>query len=147
MEKIATPKLIHLEPPTEISKEFHFDFGACLVLCLPDWKHCWWFLPLCLFFVPVECHPDCLTCSQSFDHCNACRDTRKQLQNGHCVETCASGFYQDGGTCLGNFCKGLYPVRWLPSLWLAVLLFVGSHKLIIRRLPGFVWKSFQARTE
>lgn len=147
MEKIATPKLIHLEPPREISKEFHFDFGACLVLCLPDWKHCWWFLLLCLFFVPVECHPDCLTCSQSFDHCNACRDTRKQLQNGHCVETCASGFYQDGGTCLGTFCKGLYPVRWLPSLWLAVLLFVGSHKLIIKRLPDFVWKSIQAHTE
>ncbi|OXB70624.1 UNVERIFIED_CONTAM: hypothetical protein H355_001014, partial [Colinus virginianus] len=51
---------------------------------------------------PGECHPDCLTCSQSFDHCIACRDVQKQLQNGRCVETCGSGFYQDGETCLGN---------------------------------------------
>ncbi|OXB58880.1 hypothetical protein ASZ78_012724 [Callipepla squamata] len=50
---------------------------------------------------PGECHPDCLTCSQSFDHCIACRDVQKQLQNGRCVETCGSGFYQDGETCLG----------------------------------------------
>ncbi|XP_031463336.1 extracellular matrix protein FRAS1 [Phasianus colchicus] len=49
---------------------------------------------------PVKCHPDCLTCSQSFDRCIACRDAKKQLQNGRCVETCGSGFYQDGGTCL-----------------------------------------------
>ncbi|KAM6401739.1 extracellular matrix organizing protein FRAS1 isoform 2-T2 [Pluvialis apricaria] len=49
---------------------------------------------------PVECHPDCLTCSQSFDHCTACRDARRQLQNGRCVEMCELGFYQDGGSCL-----------------------------------------------
>ncbi|XP_010019626.1 PREDICTED: extracellular matrix protein FRAS1-like, partial [Nestor notabilis] len=54
----------------------------------------------CLHCKPVECHPDCLTCSHSFDHCNACRDPRKQLQNGRCVEICELGFYQDGGACL-----------------------------------------------
>ncbi|XP_062470145.1 extracellular matrix organizing protein FRAS1 [Pezoporus occidentalis] len=54
----------------------------------------------CLHCKPVECHPDCLTCSQSFDHCNACRDPRKKLQNGRCVEICELGFYQDGGACL-----------------------------------------------
>ncbi|XP_057287145.1 extracellular matrix organizing protein FRAS1 [Pezoporus wallicus] len=54
----------------------------------------------CLNCKPVECHPDCLTCSQSFDHCNACRDPRKKLQNGRCVEICELGFYQDGGACL-----------------------------------------------
>ncbi|KFU86504.1 Extracellular matrix protein FRAS1, partial [Chaetura pelagica] len=53
--------------------------------------------PLCQ---PVECHPDCLTCSQASDHCTTCRDARRKLQSGRCVETCASGFYQDGGTCL-----------------------------------------------
>ncbi|NWY04165.1 FRAS1 protein, partial [Nothoprocta ornata] len=49
---------------------------------------------------PVECHADCLTCSQSVDHCNVCRDARKQLQSGRCVEKCDLGFYQDAGTCL-----------------------------------------------
>uniref|UniRef100_A0A8C4U634 VWFC domain-containing protein n=1 Tax=Falco tinnunculus TaxID=100819 RepID=A0A8C4U634_FALTI len=54
----------------------------------------------CLHCAPVECHPDCLTCSEAFDHCSACRDPRRQLQNGRCVEMCELGFYQDGGTCL-----------------------------------------------
>ncbi|KFO84606.1 Extracellular matrix protein FRAS1, partial [Buceros rhinoceros silvestris] len=49
---------------------------------------------------PAECHPDCLTCSQAFDHCDACRDPGRRLQGGRCLETCGSGFYQDGGTCL-----------------------------------------------
>ncbi|XP_064005810.1 extracellular matrix organizing protein FRAS1 [Pogoniulus pusillus] len=48
---------------------------------------------------PVECHPDCLTCSQAFDRCTACRDARRWLQDGRCVETCGLGFYQDGDTC------------------------------------------------
>ncbi|KYO26548.1 extracellular matrix protein FRAS1 isoform B [Alligator mississippiensis] len=51
----------------------------------------------------VQCHPDCLVCSQSFDHCDICRDATKQLQNGRCVENCESGFYKDAGVCLA--CK------------------------------------------
>ncbi|XP_025062352.1 extracellular matrix protein FRAS1 isoform X12 [Alligator sinensis] len=51
----------------------------------------------------VQCHPDCLVCSQSFDHCDVCRDATKQLQNGRCVENCESGFYKDAGVCLA--CK------------------------------------------
>ncbi|XP_064918597.1 extracellular matrix organizing protein FRAS1 isoform X3 [Columba livia] len=49
---------------------------------------------------PGECHPDCLTCSQSWGRCDACRDARKRLQDGRCVETCEPGFYQDGDVCL-----------------------------------------------
>ncbi|NXU54362.1 FRAS1 protein, partial [Turnix velox] len=47
----------------------------------------------------VECHPDCLSCSQSSEHCDACRDTRRWLQDGRCVEMCELGFYQDGDNC------------------------------------------------
>ncbi|KAM6269950.1 LOW QUALITY PROTEIN: extracellular matrix organizing protein FRAS1 [Porphyrio hochstetteri] len=49
---------------------------------------------------PVECHPDCLTCSGSWDRCGACRDPGRLLQDGRCLETCGSGFYRDAGTCL-----------------------------------------------
>uniref|UniRef100_A0ABM5GKG1 Extracellular matrix organizing protein FRAS1 n=1 Tax=Pogona vitticeps TaxID=103695 RepID=A0ABM5GKG1_9SAUR len=49
---------------------------------------------------PGQCHSDCLTCSQSFDHCDVCRDTTKWLQNGRCVDSCGLGFYQEAGLCL-----------------------------------------------
>uniref|UniRef100_A0A8C8RJR6 VWFC domain-containing protein n=1 Tax=Pelusios castaneus TaxID=367368 RepID=A0A8C8RJR6_9SAUR len=51
----------------------------------------------------VRCHSDCLTCSRSFDHCDVCRDATKWLQNGRCVGSCDSGFYQAAGDCLA--CK------------------------------------------
>ncbi|XP_053831515.1 extracellular matrix organizing protein FRAS1 [Vidua macroura] len=49
---------------------------------------------------PGECHPDCVSCSQASDHCDSCRDPRKRLQDGRCVEMCERGFYQHGGACL-----------------------------------------------
>ncbi|XP_007496032.2 extracellular matrix organizing protein FRAS1 isoform X2 [Monodelphis domestica] len=49
---------------------------------------------------PVPCHPDCLTCSESPDHCDLCQDPGKKLQNGRCVYSCDPGFYQSGGLCL-----------------------------------------------
>ncbi|XP_063314780.1 extracellular matrix organizing protein FRAS1 [Pelobates fuscus] len=49
---------------------------------------------------PDQCHPDCLTCSQSIDHCDICRDETRFLQMGGCVHSCDPGFYQDGKTCL-----------------------------------------------
>ncbi|OWK55263.1 Extracellular matrix protein FRAS1 [Lonchura striata] len=49
---------------------------------------------------PGECHPDCVSCSQASDHCDSCRDPRKRLQDGRCVEMCEQGFYQHGGACL-----------------------------------------------
>ncbi|XP_077157208.1 extracellular matrix organizing protein FRAS1 isoform X3 [Paroedura picta] len=52
---------------------------------------------------PGQCHTDCLTCSQSFDRCDTCRDTSKSLQNGRCVASCGAGYYQDSGLCLA--CK------------------------------------------
>ncbi|XP_061439271.1 extracellular matrix organizing protein FRAS1 isoform X3 [Rhineura floridana] len=52
---------------------------------------------------PGQCHADCVTCSQSFDRCDVCRDTTKWLKNGHCVTSCGSGFYPDAGLCLA--CK------------------------------------------
>nr|XP_056711523.1 LOW QUALITY PROTEIN: extracellular matrix organizing protein FRAS1 [Euleptes europaea] len=52
---------------------------------------------------PGQCHADCSTCLQSFDHCDACRDTSKFLQNGRCVASCGPGYYQDSGLCLA--CK------------------------------------------
>ncbi|XP_053108034.1 extracellular matrix organizing protein FRAS1 isoform X2 [Hemicordylus capensis] len=52
---------------------------------------------------PGRCHSDCLTCSRSFDRCDACRDATRLLQNGHCVAACGAGFYQDAGLCLA--CK------------------------------------------
>ncbi|KAH0615788.1 hypothetical protein JD844_026282 [Phrynosoma platyrhinos] len=51
---------------------------------------------------PGQCHSDCLTCSQSFDRCDNCRDITKKLQNGHCVASCGSGFYEDTGLCLAK---------------------------------------------
>lgn len=65
-----------------------------------------------LFLVLVHCHPDCLTCSHSPDHCDLCRDPTKLLQNGRCVHSCGLGFYRAGGLCLGMAtqswsCKGL----------------------------------------
>lgn len=49
----------------------------------------------------VHCHPDCLTCSHSPDHCDLCQDPTKLLQNGRCVHSCGLGFYQAGSLCLG----------------------------------------------
>uniref|UniRef100_A0A8C0P0S2 Extracellular matrix organizing protein FRAS1 n=1 Tax=Canis lupus familiaris TaxID=9615 RepID=A0A8C0P0S2_CANLF len=48
----------------------------------------------------VHCHPDCLTCSQSPEHCDLCQDPTKLLQNGQCVHSCGLGFYQAGALCL-----------------------------------------------
>uniref|UniRef100_A0A5F9CE36 Fraser extracellular matrix complex subunit 1 n=1 Tax=Oryctolagus cuniculus TaxID=9986 RepID=A0A5F9CE36_RABIT len=48
----------------------------------------------------VHCHPDCLTCSHSPDHCDLCQDPTKLLQNGRCVHSCGLGFYQAGSLCL-----------------------------------------------
>ncbi|XP_012660764.1 extracellular matrix protein FRAS1 [Otolemur garnettii] len=48
----------------------------------------------------VHCHPDCLTCSRSPDHCDLCQDPTKLLQNGQCVHSCGLGFYQAGSLCL-----------------------------------------------
>ncbi|KAM4809143.1 extracellular matrix organizing protein FRAS1 [Rhinophrynus dorsalis] len=50
-----------------------------------------------------QCNPDCLTCSQSVDHCDICRDEDRLLQMGRCVFSCDPGFYLDGKTCLA--CK------------------------------------------
>lgn len=143
--KKTTPKLMHLEPATEANEEFYLDFAVCIALCLPDWKH-FFFLAFVSFLVLAECHPDCLTCSHSFDHCNACRDARKQLQNGRCVESCAPGFYQDGGACLGNLCQSYIPCQ-MTLLGLAVLLSAGSPRLTINRLSGSAWQSSQAHPE
>nr|XP_044999992.1 extracellular matrix organizing protein FRAS1 isoform X2 [Jaculus jaculus] len=48
----------------------------------------------------VHCHPDCLTCSHSPEHCDLCQDPTKLLQNGRCVHSCGLGFYQAGRLCL-----------------------------------------------
>ncbi|XP_062964839.1 extracellular matrix organizing protein FRAS1 isoform X1 [Cynocephalus volans] len=48
----------------------------------------------------VHCHPDCLTCSHSPDHCDLCQDPAKLLQNGRCVHSCGLGLYQAGSVCL-----------------------------------------------
>ncbi|XP_071971616.1 extracellular matrix organizing protein FRAS1 [Engystomops pustulosus] len=50
-----------------------------------------------------QCSSDCLTCSQSIDHCDICRDEARLLQMGRCVYSCDPGFYLDGRTCLA--CK------------------------------------------
>ncbi|KAM7157358.1 extracellular matrix organizing protein FRAS1 isoform 1-T1 [Molossus nigricans] len=48
----------------------------------------------------VYCHPDCLACSQSPDHCDLCQDPTKSLRNGRCVHSCGPGFYHAGALCL-----------------------------------------------
>ncbi|KAG8515171.1 Extracellular matrix protein FRAS1, partial [Galemys pyrenaicus] len=48
----------------------------------------------------VHCHPDCLTCSQSPNHCDLCQDPTKLLWNGRCVHSCGLGSYQAGAVCL-----------------------------------------------
>lgn len=55
-----------------------------------------------LSLIIVRCHPDCLTCSQSPDHCDLCQDPTKLLRNGQCVHSCGLGFYQAGAFCLGT---------------------------------------------
>ncbi|XP_076999177.1 extracellular matrix organizing protein FRAS1 isoform X1 [Tamandua tetradactyla] len=50
--------------------------------------------------ISVHCHADCLTCSQSPDHCDLCLDPTKFLQNGRCVHSCGLGFYHAGSLCL-----------------------------------------------
>ncbi|XP_015685621.1 extracellular matrix protein FRAS1-like, partial [Protobothrops mucrosquamatus] len=47
-----------------------------------------------------HCHPDCLTCNQAFDGCDACRDSTKFLLKGRCVDSCGAGFYPDAGLCV-----------------------------------------------
>lgn len=54
-----------------------------------------------LSLIAVYCHPDCLTCSQSPEHCVLCQDPTKLLRNGRCVHSCGPGFYQAGALCLG----------------------------------------------
>ncbi|XP_016153247.1 PREDICTED: extracellular matrix protein FRAS1 [Ficedula albicollis] len=49
---------------------------------------------------PGECPPECVSCSQASGGCDSCRDPRKLLQDGRCVEMCERGFYQHGGACL-----------------------------------------------
>ncbi|OCT97312.1 hypothetical protein XELAEV_18009537mg [Xenopus laevis] len=46
-----------------------------------------------------HCNPDCLTCSQSVENCDICRDEAHLLQKGHCVVNCDPGFYQNSKTC------------------------------------------------
>ncbi|XP_062899606.1 extracellular matrix protein FRAS1 isoform X1 [Mobula hypostoma] len=48
---------------------------------------------------PVLCHPDCLTCTQSPDHCEICKNKSRVLQNGRCLEHCDPGFYEVAGLC------------------------------------------------
>uniref|UniRef100_A0A8C5XSK4 Fraser extracellular matrix complex subunit 1 n=1 Tax=Microcebus murinus TaxID=30608 RepID=A0A8C5XSK4_MICMU len=48
----------------------------------------------------VRCHPDCLTCSGSPDHCDLCQDPTKLLQGGRCVHSCGPGFYRAGSLCV-----------------------------------------------
>uniref|UniRef100_A0A4W3I1G5 Fraser extracellular matrix complex subunit 1 n=1 Tax=Callorhinchus milii TaxID=7868 RepID=A0A4W3I1G5_CALMI len=48
---------------------------------------------------PAQCHSDCLTCTQSPDHCDVCSDKGKYLQNGRCLPRCDPGFYEDGRLC------------------------------------------------
>lgn len=59
----------------------------------------------------VRCHPDCLTCSRSPDHCDLCQDPTRLLQNGRCVHSCGLGFYQAGSLCLG-MAPGGTPQGW-----------------------------------
>lgn len=84
---------------------------------------CWQILSCLLFLMAVQCHPDCLVCSQSFDHCDICRDATKQLQNGRCVENCESGFYKDAGVCLG-IAKQMGPAKWI---------FCSVHRSLVGR--------------
>ncbi|XP_035235651.1 extracellular matrix protein FRAS1 isoform X1 [Anguilla anguilla] len=47
----------------------------------------------------VHCHPDCLTCSRTPDHCDSCKDPQSLLLDGRCMQTCPRGFYPDGRVC------------------------------------------------
>ncbi|KAJ8398108.1 hypothetical protein AAFF_G00431850 [Aldrovandia affinis] len=47
----------------------------------------------------IHCHPDCLTCSRTPDHCDSCKDPRSMLLDGRCLQTCPRGFYPDGRVC------------------------------------------------
>ncbi|XP_069341542.1 extracellular matrix organizing protein FRAS1 [Eulemur rufifrons] len=53
----------------------------------------------CPHCTAVRCHPDCLTCSHSPDHCDLCRDPAKLLRSGRCVHSCGPGFHQAGSLC------------------------------------------------
>lgn len=109
--------------------------------------------PSPLSLTVAHCHPDCLTCSQSRDHCDLCRDPTKLLQNGQCVHSCPLGFYQAGALCLG-MAPGIQP---RTGLRLSVVreggMNAGNHnfqkplegRIIIQRLLGlFICRSLSS---
>lgn len=65
-----------------------------------------------LSLILVHCHPDCLTCSHSPNHCDLCQDPTKLLENGRCVHSCGLAFYQAGSLCLGMALVGSLEVVW-----------------------------------
>uniref|UniRef100_A0A8D0CH89 Fraser extracellular matrix complex subunit 1 n=1 Tax=Scleropages formosus TaxID=113540 RepID=A0A8D0CH89_SCLFO len=47
----------------------------------------------------VPCHAECLTCSQTPEHCDSCKDPNSVLHEGHCLQHCPRGFYRIGRIC------------------------------------------------
>ncbi|XP_074526804.1 extracellular matrix organizing protein FRAS1 [Halichoeres trimaculatus] len=47
----------------------------------------------------VQCHADCVSCTGSPDHCEACRDLKAVLHRGRCLSACPAGFFADGRVC------------------------------------------------
>ncbi|KAL4623271.1 extracellular matrix protein FRAS1, partial [Arapaima gigas] len=47
----------------------------------------------------VPCHAECLTCSQTPEHCDSCKDPNGVLHGGHCLQACPRGFYRNGRVC------------------------------------------------
>ncbi|XP_023676521.2 extracellular matrix organizing protein FRAS1 isoform X1 [Paramormyrops kingsleyae] len=47
----------------------------------------------------AQCYAECLTCSQSPDHCDSCKNPQAVLHEGRCLPVCPSGFYQNGRVC------------------------------------------------
>uniref|UniRef100_A0A6I8NJC9 Fraser extracellular matrix complex subunit 1 n=1 Tax=Ornithorhynchus anatinus TaxID=9258 RepID=A0A6I8NJC9_ORNAN len=71
----------------------------------------------------VPCHSSCLACSRSPEHCDRCRDATKLLQDGRCVDTCQTGFYQEAGACLACrkdclTCTSGFQCSSCPDSWL-----------------------------
>ena len=50
------------------------------------------------------CHEFCETCSQKYNdtntNCDSCSSTTYQIKEGHCVQSCPEGYYQNDTYCL-----------------------------------------------
>ncbi|KAK2838085.1 hypothetical protein Q5P01_015297 [Channa striata] len=54
--------------------------------CCPECRH-------------AQCHADCLSCLETPDYCESCKDPKAFLHLGRCLSVCPAGHYAEGRVC------------------------------------------------